>query len=93
MSTANHRSAVDPGRNLEGAGLDALRGEWRRLYRAEPPRISRDLLLRGVAYRRQELAHGGLGKTTRRKLKTLAKVFRTKGRVAPDPGLTARHIR
>ena len=32
--------------------------------------------------------HGGLGKTTRRKLKTLAKMFRTEGRVAPDPGLS-----
>jgi len=70
-----------------GASLDKLRGEWRRLYRCEPPRISRDLLLRGIAYRRQELKHGGLGKTTRRKLKTLAKMFRTTGRVGPDPGL------
>jgi hypothetical protein len=64
-----------------------LEAEWRRLYRCEPPRISRDLLLRGIAYRRQELEHGGLGKTTRRRLKTLAKMFRSKGRVAPDPGL------
>jgi hypothetical protein len=70
-----------------GLSLDKLRAEWRRLYRSEPPRISRDLLLRGVAYRHQELAHGGLGKTTRRKLKTLAKMFRTTGRVSPDPGL------
>ena len=60
-----------------GASLDKLRGEWRRLYRGEPPRISRDLLLRVTAYRRQELKHGGLGKTTRRRLKTLAKMFRT----------------
>jgi len=70
-----------------GASLDMLRGEWRRLYRCEPPRISGDLLLRGIAYRRQELKHGGLGKTTRRKLKTLAKMFRTTGRVGPDAGL------
>jgi hypothetical protein len=47
----------------------------------------RSLLLRGIAYRRQELQHRGLGKTTRRKLKTLARMFRTKGRVGPDPGL------
>jgi hypothetical protein len=64
-----------------------LEAEWRRLYRCEPPKISRDLLLRGIAYRRQELEHGGLSKTTRRKLKTLAKMFRSKGRVAPDAGL------
>jgi hypothetical protein len=88
MITPNHRSGADRGCALESASLDMLRREWRRLYRCEPPRISRDLLLRGIAYRRQELAHGGLGKTTRRKLKTLAKMFRTTGRVSPDPGLT-----
>ena len=32
------------------ASLDKLRGEWRRLYHCEPPRISRYLLLRGIAY-------------------------------------------
>jgi len=87
MITVNHRSGTDQGCALESASVDLLRREWRRLYRCEPPRISRDLLLRGIAYRRQELEHGGLGKTTRRKLKTLAKMFRTTGRVAPDPGL------
>jgi Protein of unknown function (DUF2924) len=69
------------------ASLDMVRAEWRRLYCYKPPRISRNLLLRGIAYRRQELEHGGLGKTTRRKLKTLAKMFRITGRVSPDPGL------
>jgi len=64
-----------------------LEAEWRRLYRCEAPRISRDLLLRGLAYRHQELRRGGLGKTTRRKLKTLAKMFQTTGRVGADPGL------
>ena len=73
---------------LERANLQELRREWRRLYRGEPPRISRDLLIRGVGYRLQEIQHGGLGKSTRRKLKTLAKMFRTEGRVAPDPGLS-----
>ena len=73
---------------LDGASLNDLRREWRRLYRSNPPRISRDLLVRGIGYRIQELQHGGLGKTTRRKLKTLAKMFRTEGRVAPDPGLS-----
>ena len=71
-----------------GLSLDELRREWRRLYRSEPPRISRDLLMRGIGYRRQEIQHGGLGKATRRKLKTLAKMFRTTGRVAPDPGFS-----
>ena len=68
---------------FEGLSLDELRREWRRLYRSEPPRISRDLLIRGIGYRLQEIEHGGLGKSTRRKLKTLAKMFRTTGRVGP----------
>jgi Protein of unknown function (DUF2924) len=70
------------------ASLDRLRGEWWRLYCSAPPRISRDLLIRGIGYRLQEIQHGGLGKSTRRKLKTLAKMFETTGRVAPDPGLS-----
>ena len=72
---------------LESFSLDELRREWRRLYQNEPPRISRDLLMRGIGYRLQELQHGGLGKATHRKLKMLAKMFRITGRVAPDPGL------
>ena len=86
-NSAPERLLHRPEEDLSGASLDKLRDEWRRLYRCEPPRISRDLLARGIAYRRQELQHGGLGNTTRRKLKTLAKMFRTTGRVAPDPGL------
>jgi Protein of unknown function (DUF2924) len=70
------------------ASLDELRREWHRLNHCEPPRLSRDLLVRGIGYRLQELQHGGLSKSTRRKLKTLAKMFRTEGRVAPDPGLS-----
>lgn len=68
--------------------LDELRCEWRRLYHKEPPRISRDLLTLGIAYRLQELQNGGLGKATVRKLRTLAKTLRKTGRVGPSPGLT-----
>ena len=67
--------------------IDDVRGEWRRLHRSEPPRLSRDLLIRGIGYRLQELQYGGLSKAARRKLKTLAKMFQTTGRVGPDPGL------
>jgi hypothetical protein len=70
------------------ANLEELRREWRRLYHRDPPRLSRDLLVRGIGYRLQELQHGGLSNSTRRKLKTLAKMFRAEGRVAPDPGLS-----
>jgi site-specific DNA recombinase len=71
-----------------GASLDELRREWRRLYYNDPPRISRDLLILGIGYRLQELEHGGLGKATRRKLRTLAKTLRATGRVGPTPSLS-----
>ncbi len=68
--------------------LEELRREWRRLNHGEAPRISRDLLVLALGYRLQELAHGGLGKATRRKLQTMAKALRTTGRVCPAPSLS-----
>ena len=44
---------------LHSLTAQQLRGEWRRLYRGQPPRFSRDLLIRSLAYRLQELALGG----------------------------------
>jgi hypothetical protein len=50
-----------------------LRERWRELYRTEPPRrISRDLLIRALAYRIQERALGGLRPSTRRLLTKVA---------------------
>ena len=50
---------------LDGLTLFELRNEWRRLHRMAPPmRLSRDLTLRGIAYRLQERAHGGLSRST-----------------------------
>ena len=67
--------------------LAELRGEWQRLYGNDVPRISRDLLILGIAYRRQENKHGGLGRATLRKLRTLANSLRTTGRIGPTPTL------
>ena len=54
---------------LSGLESDRLRIEWRRLYRTEPPpRLSRDLLLRAVAYKIQERMHGGLAQATKRRV-------------------------
>ena len=55
------------------------------LYPSEPPRISRDRLVLALGYRLQEIEHGGLGKSTRRKLQTMAKALRTTGRVELAP--------
>ena len=71
---------------LTGLTAQQLRTEWRRLYRSQPPRLSRDLLVRTIAYRMQELAHGGLSKATQRKLVALTKELETKGSIVPDPG-------
>jgi hypothetical protein len=62
-----------------------LRTEWRRLYRSHPPRLSRDLLVRTIAYRMQELAYGGLSKATQRKLVALTKELGTNGSIISDP--------
>jgi hypothetical protein len=74
--------------DLGALSLEELRREWRRVFHREYPRISRDLLMRGIGYRLQELQQRCLSKSTRRKLQTLAKMFQTTGRVAPDPGLS-----
>jgi hypothetical protein len=58
------------------------------LYRQDAPKVSRDLLTLGIAYRRQELEFGGLGKATIRKLRTVAKSLRETGQVGPSPGLS-----
>jgi hypothetical protein len=79
-ATASKRGAVadmnKPAINVakELARLSALtifelRGEWRRLHRTPPPmRLSRDLLTRGITYKLQERAYGGLSTATARKL-------------------------
>jgi len=72
---------------IHSLDLHALRNEWRRLYNGEPPRLSRDLLVLALAYRIQELEHGGLGKSTRRRLQTMAKALRMTGRIVPTPNI------
>lgn len=49
-----------------------LRAEWRRVYRAQPPRFPPDLLRRGIAYRLREQVLGGLSKKTIRELERIA---------------------
>jgi len=57
---------------LERAGVIALRVEWRRLFGSDPPRLSRDLLVRALAYRVQERAMGGLSRASLKRLRELA---------------------
>src|SRR5215469_5500777 len=67
-----------------------LKERWRALYRTEPPRcISRDLLIRALAYRIQEKALGGLKPSVRRLLTRVAAEVsaRRTVQVAPEPSL------
>ena len=75
---------------LNGLTAQQLRDEWRRLYRGQPPRLSRDLLIRTIAYRMQELAYGGLSKAAQRKLNALTKELKGKGSIVVTPALSLR---
>ena len=68
-----------------------LRGEWRRLHRMPPPmRLSRDLLVRGITYKLQERAYGGLSTATARKLEQAGANSLSRGSVTPAPPITLR---
>ena len=49
-----------------------LKQMWRELYDREPPGFSRNYLISRLAYRIQELAHGGLSDDTKARLDALA---------------------
>jgi len=75
---------------LWNLSLHELRKECRRLYRSQPPRLSRDLLVRAIAHRIQELRYGGLSKGTSRKLAALMQARQSDREIAPE---TAPRIR
>jgi hypothetical protein len=85
--TAGAAGDIEVQRRLEALSdlsPDELRKEWRRLYRSQPPRLSRDLLVRAIAYRIQEVRYGGPSKATRRKLAVLVQERRSGGEIAPE---------
>ena len=58
---------------LQSETILRLRQRWKALYGTEaPPRASRDLMIRAVAYRLQERELGGLSTSTRRLLERIA---------------------
>jgi len=64
-----------------------LRLAWRAFHRAGPPLgLSRDLLIRALAYELQERTHGGATRALRRRLQILAREFE-KGGAFFDPGI------
>jgi Protein of unknown function (DUF2924) len=68
-----------------------LRGEWRRLHRMPPPmRLSRDLLTRGITYKLQERAYGGLSLSTARKLEHASADPQSRGAAKPVQPISLR---
>jgi hypothetical protein len=62
--------------------LRELRQQWRALYKSEAsPHLSRELLLRAVAYRLQEVALGRLRPERRREFRHLAEQFNQTGEI------------
>src|ERR1700730_5688530 len=68
-----------------------LRGEWRRLHRMPPPmRLSRDLLTRGISYKLQERAYGGLSMAAARRLEQAAAGPPSRGAAKHTPSVSLR---
>jgi len=77
-STARDKAVEEALARLPDLDLGGLRQEWTRLYGTAPSRyISRDLLMRAVAYRIQENAYGGLKPAVVRQLRKVMEDLRT----------------
>jgi hypothetical protein len=75
---------------LSQLDIGELRERWCGLFKAEAsPHLSRELLVRAVAYRMQELALGGPRPQTQRRLRQIAQEFKKTGatRVRKGPEL------
>jgi hypothetical protein len=57
--------------DLERMSAADLQHRWRELIGTEPPRYNREFLVRRLAHRLQELAHGGLSQAARAKMDAL----------------------
>lgn len=64
---------------LDNLKTPALQQRWRELFRIDPPpRIRAGFLRRAIAYRLQELVHGGLKPSTKRQLRMHAEQARAR---------------
>jgi hypothetical protein len=79
---ANRKNAVSKEAlsRLPELDIGELRQQWRGLYKTQaPPHFSRELLVRAVAYRMQEVALGGLRPGAQRQLRRIAQEFKDMG--------------
>jgi hypothetical protein len=66
--------------------IGELRQRWRALYKAEAsPHLSRELLVRAVAYRMQEVSLRGLRPVRQRQLRQIAQQFKETGTANTPP--------
>ena len=75
---------------LVDCSTQELRRAWRTLYHTgPPPGLSRDLIIRGLADKLQQRAHGGPSRALQRRLRTLAAEFE-KGARSFDPDIVVK---
>src|ERR1700724_4225754 len=81
LMARQHQASKEALSRLPRLGIRELREEWRNLYKADAsPHLSRDMLIRAVAYRMQEVALGGLRPEPQRQLRRIAQqVKQTEG--------------
>jgi len=68
---------------IQSLDLAGLRERWQVLYGTTAPAYSREHLVRRLAFRVQELAHGGLSDATRAQLRAIAEQDGSGGKVRP----------
>jgi Protein of unknown function (DUF2924) len=71
---------------LKGKSTPELRDMWKELFGREPPVLGRRYLEDRIAFRLQELRHGGLSDRARRRLDALADQLEPKAARRRDPG-------
>ncbi len=69
LPAARQRSVLKQIDELNNMSAAQLRKRWTDLVGTDPNRLGRSYLIRRIAYRIQELSHGGLPRDTRKRLK------------------------
>jgi hypothetical protein len=88
MSGQHYERSREALSRLPQLDLGELRALWRRLYKTEAvPRLSRELLVRAVAYRMQEVASGGPRLELERQLRQIGLELQQTGRLRIRPQL------
>src|SRR6516225_10219650 len=88
MSGRHHERSTEALSRLPHLDLAELRELWYQLYKTETaPRLSRELLMRAVAYRMQEVASGGPRLELQRQLREIGLELQQTGRLRIRPRL------